>query len=521
MMFTMVALHTITHLSRRGCHFFLSMTRFIVQLTLARHLVSLPQNDERFVSNLPIDPDCIEKNFKLEGKSTVYAVCPNKTCHKLYAPVFSAGSRFPLYPNLCTRREFQSGPLCGTVLTRSRQENGIRVQVAIKRYVAFSFHDYIADLLSRPGNETLMDSPRTSSKDEMQDIYDGRFLQEFTSHDGKEFRSTMSAGRYTFSASLDFFNPFENKQAGKKCSVGVISVVCTSLPASIRYKIENMFLAGVIPGPKEPPLTATNHYLGPLVDEFEALWNPGVFFSRTHEFESGRLVQCALVLLVCDLLAARKAAGFASCTHEHFCSVCKCTRSDPGLNDTDYQSWKPQTNAECREAAEEYRDADDSITQAQIFDRTGLRWSELLRLPYFDITRCVVVDSMHNLFLGILKEHYETILGTKQSESLYREPPVIALDINVDNVEELQKKSDRQGVNRLKKLLEGPISAFSSEGEAVSKMIKTASATALDFVCRQTQCPLEKSDIRPTKALRPKTEYATGLYRWVSGPVLR
>ncbi|KJA14254.1 hypothetical protein HYPSUDRAFT_208847 [Hypholoma sublateritium FD-334 SS-4] len=32
----------------------------------------------------------------------------------------------------------------------------------------------------------------------------------------------------------------------------------------MRYKPENMFLAGVVPGPHEPPLTALNHYLTPL-----------------------------------------------------------------------------------------------------------------------------------------------------------------------------------------------------------------------------------------------------------------
>lgn len=30
------------------------------------------------------------------------------------------------------------------------------------------------------------------------------------------------------------------------------------------------------------------------------------------------------------------------------------------------------------------------------------RWSELARLPYFDMCRMIVVDPMHNLFLGAL-----------------------------------------------------------------------------------------------------------------------
>ncbi|PKB93788.1 hypothetical protein RhiirA5_256347, partial [Rhizophagus irregularis] len=34
---------------------------------------------------------------------------------------------------------------------------------------------------------------------------------------------------------------------------------------------------------------------------------------------------------------------------------------------------------------------------------TGIRWSELLRLSYFDPIRFIVVDPMHCLFLGIAK----------------------------------------------------------------------------------------------------------------------
>jgi hypothetical protein len=75
---------------------------------------------------------------------------------------------------------------------------------------------------------------------------------------------------------VDFFNPLTNKQAGKKSSIGIISVVCVNLPPSLRYKAENMFLAGVIPGPNEPPLTAVNHYLSSLIDEFHLFWDTGV-----------------------------------------------------------------------------------------------------------------------------------------------------------------------------------------------------------------------------------------------------
>ena len=41
-----------------------------------------------------------------------------------------------------------------------------------------------------------------------------------------------------------------------------------------------MFLAGIIPGPKEPHLDLVQPYLRPLIDSFLEFW-AGVFFTQT------------------------------------------------------------------------------------------------------------------------------------------------------------------------------------------------------------------------------------------------
>ncbi|KAF8509298.1 hypothetical protein BU17DRAFT_28859, partial [Hysterangium stoloniferum] len=161
----------------------------------------------------------------------------------------------------------------------------------------------------------------------------------------------------------------------------------------------------------QPPLTAINHYLTPLICEFQSFWDTSIRFSQTYNYPEGRLVKCALILIICDLLAARKTAGFAACSHEHFCLVCHCTQSHQGYGDTNYHSWKHRTDTDCRSAAESYCRAATPESRFNEFNKTGVRWSELLRLPYFDIACCVVVDSMHNLFLGLIKEHFSGILG--------------------------------------------------------------------------------------------------------------
>ena len=58
-------------------------------------------------------------------------------------------------------------------------------------------------------------------------------------------------------------------------------MVLLNLPPSSRYKAENMYLAGVIPGPREPSLTQINHLLRPLISELLQFWDPGVWYTRT------------------------------------------------------------------------------------------------------------------------------------------------------------------------------------------------------------------------------------------------
>jgi hypothetical protein len=88
-----------------------------------------------------------------------------------------------------------------------------------------------------------------SLSDDMRDIFDGAFLRGFQGPDRKHFSLGGDEGRYVFSLCVDFFIPYTNKQAGKKSLIGLIFPVCLNLSPDLRYKPENMFLAGIIPGP--------------------------------------------------------------------------------------------------------------------------------------------------------------------------------------------------------------------------------------------------------------------------------
>jgi hypothetical protein len=287
----------------------------------------------------------------------------------------------------------------------------------------------------------------------MKDIFDGDMLRNFKGYDGQHFSISEGEGRYIFSLCVDFFNPLGNKQAGKKKSIGLISLVCLNLPPDMRYKLENMFLFGVVPGPKEPPLACLNHYLHYLIDEFLEFWFPRVRFSRTSNHYYGKVVQCALICVVSDLLAARKTNGFAAVNHIQACAICHCVRHSDDLGNSYARLWHRRTATEIRDSGQLYLNAKDEKTRGDTVKITGIRWSELYRLPYFDPSCFVVVDCMHNLFLGLVQEHFE-ILGIRLNQP-DDTMPVIDVNIPLPTNLELNDK-ERKSMEKLIKILQLP-----------------------------------------------------------------
>jgi hypothetical protein len=109
----------------------------------------------------------------------------------------------------------------------------------IKPFVYYYFKDWVGGLLARPGFEDKMDSTWNTSApadpvvDHMHDIFDGEMLCNFNGPDGRHSSVGGKEGHHVFSMSVNFFNPLSNKQAGKKISVSLISLVCLNLPPEL------------------------------------------------------------------------------------------------------------------------------------------------------------------------------------------------------------------------------------------------------------------------------------------------
>ncbi|EIW84798.1 hypothetical protein CONPUDRAFT_48474 [Coniophora puteana RWD-64-598 SS2] len=179
-------------------------------------------------------------------------------------------------------------------------------------------------------------------------------------------------------------------------------MVCLNLPPHLRYKLENVYLVGIMPGPHEPSLDQINHFLRPLVTDLLRLYKHGIYLKRTYLYPAGRLIRVALGPLICDLLAARKTAGFAGHRANLFCSFCQLPLSD--IADLSKASWTRRTAEQHRLDAIRWAEAPSENARQVALKRRGARWSELLHLPYWDVVRYTVVDAMHNLFLGMVSK---------------------------------------------------------------------------------------------------------------------
>jgi len=97
-----------------------------------------------------------------------------------------------------------------------------------------------------------------------------------------------------------------------------------------------------------------------------------------------------------------------------FCSLCHLQKSD--INCLDLAKWVPVTCQEHHQFAKEWLDATSKSQRKALYMKNSVHWSELLHLTYWDPVNWVVVDGMHNLFLGIVRHHFRVVIGTKWDE---------------------------------------------------------------------------------------------------------
>lgn len=535
-MFISIVCTLMFSLSRKASDALLGFLKCLVNATLRRAGVKGdPVVDLLFESS-----KSVRSRYRLDGKTTVYAVCPE--CHTTYAPINQVDQVVTMYPKICTNVIGFKGKQCGEVITKTTLIGGRPFEKPIKPFVYHSLLDFISGMTSQHSLETALDKACDDLRGSREDKstskpcrgpFEADYLKTFPGPRPNElFIERGDELRLAFSLNVDFFNIEGVRASGASTSCGIISMVCLNLPENIRYKSENIYLAGIIPGPREPKLTALNHYLRPLMDDLVVLWSPGFRLSRTASAKFGRTVRGALVIVICDLPAARKTAGLLGHGSSKFmCSVCHCTNDKIGDIETNFPKRDPQV---LRREAERWRLAKSEADRTEIEKKYGTRWSELWRLSYWDPTRQLVVDSMHCLLEGLVHNHFRHVLRFTSEAANTKTAMIPAYYYKFEQVpskeddpthpvhtkgDERYMKDSKQvkQVSRIHSMLREPLCSDATDvDEARTKLaaeLQKMHKAPLVFVWSSLK--LNMDGVTQTHHIPTKENYAFALAKWV------
>jgi hypothetical protein len=225
------------------------------------------------VKQIPVTQEAVFHQLGLEPEMTDQICC--KKCFALY-PMDSK-------QNKCTKPFLSSAqlfnqwaeaakvvPHCDQDLQRTSSE---QKQKPLWTFTYMTLKAWLSVRLLNPQFESSLDSSLSATRwedgKEMEDVWRGRVWQEFANNDNGSGIFTQHSGNLVFSLYLNWFNAEGASNLGKHNSLGAITLVCLKLPPTQCYKVQNMFLFGIIPGPTEPSLKQVNHLLRPLVEELK------------------------------------------------------------------------------------------------------------------------------------------------------------------------------------------------------------------------------------------------------------
>ena len=383
-----------------------------------------------FAQLLPRSLQSIKKAFRIylpRQKSVEYVVCPKCNSLYLYEHCITGQSGreesrlcdFVEYPNhtQISRRSKCNTPLLKKIIVGKGSK-----LVPRKMFVYHSIISTLNAMIKRKyflrKCEHWRNRKNNVPKGLLGDVYEGRVWDEFHSILGNPFLSQPN--NLSLMLNVDSFNPFD----GTPYSAGVIYFVVQNFPRSERFKFENIILAGIIPGPREPK-KHMNTFLSPIVKDLQQLYT-GVIMPNPTSFCGTTLIRAVVSCVSCDSPATRKVCGFYSFSSLYGCSKClkqfvtTSFGSKPDYSGYDTSIWPSRVLATHKAKAYASKEASTASAQVKIEQSYGIRYSALLSLPYFDVIRHHVVDPMHALFLGIAKTYSE---GLERSEHYYFRPP--------------------------------------------------------------------------------------------------
>ena len=347
----------------------------------------------------------VVSHSKIQGK--LYVVCPNDSCNQLYEENAISSSR------KCTHAIF--GKQCGYELGYMKNLAFSKTKwVPHKTFYFVPPSVWIQRFMSDPTFCKLINRPASASAivNDMRDITDGNIWKEFSKNPLFNDKGSNNIGLLL---NVDWFKPFDRSEY--KVSALMMSVV--NLPRSERFKKRWTMVLGIIPGPTEPKGNI-NTFLSPIIEDLLLLWN-GVYIESC-----GKIVKAALLVVTADMPALRKISQFLGHKADLGCSRCmfKAERDPTKKGASGKMSYytpvaaQSRTHAQVLDQAKEYQSASSQAAAREIQKKNGVRYSELVHLPYFDMVRMLITDPMHTFYLGMVQNEVKLCLKSLLDDKL-------------------------------------------------------------------------------------------------------
>ncbi|KAJ3914377.1 hypothetical protein F5877DRAFT_82848 [Lentinula edodes] len=271
---------------------------------------------------------------------------------------------------VCEERLHPDSPPCGTTLWHTRHSGKCLFIAPIRKQVFQDLEAWIGRILAVPGIEDAVAEHQqrpfpTRSDSSARDFVDSVVFRGFKGADGLPFVTSQKGPaenpdlQLVMSLGFDGFNPFGQRETHAQIQSTALYMVFLSLPEHLRYRQEYMFLVTVMP--RKPKQHHVNHTLRILVKQLLA------FLGR------------------------------------------RCLLPISDIYNLNPESWIMRDPVKHRELAFEWKVASRARRDASIYKTHGIRFTELMELPYWDPILFTVIDDMHFGYLGLFKTHLREI----------------------------------------------------------------------------------------------------------------
>ena len=150
--------------------------------------------------------------------------------------------------------------------------------------------------------------------------------------------------------------------------------------------------------------------------------------------------------LVADLEGSCKVGGFLTTAAIMFCTFCLCTQAQ--LEDLDLSGWILRNGRDVRDEAAIWLSTVTKSGREVQARETGVRWSPLHRLPYWDPVKHVVLGFMHNWLEGVLQHHLRVLWRIGPPEELKKAVVELEKDEQWSQADSQESAEELEGLQK-------------------------------------------------------------------------